>query len=488
MGMEKKSVAIIGAGVSGLVACKHLLERGYRPVVFEADTALGGVWANTPDCTRLQTPRPMYQYSDFPWPDSITEEYPASHQVSSYLDAYARHFGVLDCVRLGHRVAGMEYAGVPEEELYKADFVILCTGRASGVPNVPTFPLGKGPEAFDGKVIHSTDYSKMGSDKAKEMIKGKLVTLVGYGNSALDISNECAQVNGAHKPCTMIFRTKRCVIPDFSPWGVNISYFYLTRFAELLIHKPGEGLLLSMLATILTPMRLVFSKFAESYYYGKLNKHDMMPRNSFFAGVASCLVAIAPKTHFKNLEEGNIVLHKSNTLSFCKEGVILEGKFNLVKSDIVIFATGFKGDQNIKDMFTSKYFRSIVVDSESTTVPLYRQCIHPKIPQLAVIGYSESYANLYTSELQAKWLTHFMDGGFKLPSVKAMQRDVLEWEKFMKLYSPSDFRASCIGILQIWYNDQLCKDMGCNPRKKNNVFAELFDTYGPSDYINLHPK
>jgi len=115
--MDKKRVAIVGAGVSGLAACKHLLERGCRPVVFEADTVLGGVWARVPDCTALQTPRPLYQYSDFPWPEAVTEVFPDHRQVMAYLDAYARRFGVLGRVRFGRRVVGMEYRGVGEEDV-----------------------------------------------------------------------------------------------------------------------------------------------------------------------------------------------------------------------------------------------------------------------------------------------------------------------------------------------------------------------------------
>jgi dimethylaniline monooxygenase (N-oxide forming) len=103
-----------------------------------------------------------------------------------------------------------------------------------------------------------------------------------------------------------------------------------------------------------------------------MKKFDMVPDHSLFDALAACLIAITPKDHYKRLEEGSIVLKKSKTFGFCKDGVLVEGESSPIKSDLVIFGTGFKGDEKIKDIFTSEYFRSIAAGSTSTTVPLYR--------------------------------------------------------------------------------------------------------------------
>jgi dimethylaniline monooxygenase (N-oxide forming) len=113
-----------------------------------------------------------------------------------------------------------------------------------------------------------------------------------------------------------------------------------------------------------------------------MKKHDMVPEHSLFEALATCLIAITPKDHYKRLDEGSIVLKKSKTFTFCKEGVLVEGESSPIKSDVVIFGTGFKGDQKIKDMFVSEYFQSIAVGPASSTVPLYRLFHYISFPSI----------------------------------------------------------------------------------------------------------
>ncbi|XP_015169923.1 probable flavin-containing monooxygenase 1 [Solanum tuberosum] len=406
--MEEKRVGIIGGGISGLLACKYTLEKGLIPIVFEASNAIGGVWTQTIESTRLQSPKRTFEFTDFPWPKSVRGRYPHNKEVLKYVEDYAKHFGLMGYIQLNTKVIGINYVGVSGYDMdswefwsgngnafgsegkwqilvqhedfttqeYEVEFLILCIGRYSGLANMPEFPLGEGPDIFAGKVIHSMDFSAMDNESARELIKGKRVAVIGSQKSAIDIAAECANVNGPEIPCTLVQRTIPWALPSGCFWwGATLGNLYGSRFSELLVHKPGQNIIYSVVASLLAPMRWGFSKFVESYITWKLplKKYNMVPKQSFLQDMSSCKSFLLPDNFYGKVEEGSIVLKKIQHFSFIKQGLILDGEVGKpIKADLVIFATGYKGQEKLKNMFSSKKFQNHIVGSPNSIIPLYR--------------------------------------------------------------------------------------------------------------------
>lgn len=118
------------------------------------------------------------------------------------------------------------------------------------------------------------------------------------------------------------------------------------------------------------------TKFVESYIRWKLplKKYGMIPKESFLGEVSSCQIYMLPPTFYDEVEKGAIILKKSQNLSFCKRGMMLDGEDDatFIEADVVIFATGYKGDEKLKNIFASMTFQDYIAGTPTSTIPLYR--------------------------------------------------------------------------------------------------------------------
>ncbi|HYR11989.1 MAG TPA: NAD(P)/FAD-dependent oxidoreductase, partial [Longimicrobium sp.] len=186
-----RRVGIIGAGISGLVTAKTLLEEGFEVTVFETEDEVGGVWARARRYPGVatQNPRDTYAFSDFPMPRSYPE-FPSGEQVQAYLAAYADRFGVTEHVRFRTAVEHAAPRGEGwtvrsrslDDETTRTetfDFLAVCNGTFS-TPSIPQIP---GEDAFrqaGGTLLHSTRFN------TTEQVRGRNVVVVGAGKSACD--------------------------------------------------------------------------------------------------------------------------------------------------------------------------------------------------------------------------------------------------------------------------------------------------------------
>ena len=118
-GLHKpKRACIIGAGAAGLCAIRQCLAHNLEPVCFEKATELGGTWVYSENidlesaeaqnslydglCTNL--PKEVMGFPDYPYPSSMKDSYISAAKVLEYLQAYAEHFMLNDCIEYQQEV------------------------------------------------------------------------------------------------------------------------------------------------------------------------------------------------------------------------------------------------------------------------------------------------------------------------------------------------------------------------------------------------
>lgn len=181
-------VAVIGAGMSGLVAAHRLHQAGLDVVVLEKNQDVGGTWLENsyPGC-RVDVSNLFYSYSfaqRADWP----EHFSSQPVLLDYFQAVAERCGLRPLIRFDTEVTSLAFdedtttwrlqlAGPDGDTELEAHAVVSAVGQLNR-PNVPDIP---GADRFDGPVFHSARW-----DHDVDLV-GKRVAVIGTGASAAQL-------------------------------------------------------------------------------------------------------------------------------------------------------------------------------------------------------------------------------------------------------------------------------------------------------------
>ncbi len=478
-----KHVGIIGAGISGLATAKAFIKKGYRVTVLEKAADLGGVWEKSRSYIGVatQTTRDEYAFSDFPMPKDYPL-WPSGAQVQAYLRNYAITFHVMPHIWFQAQVNTLEYRQSAWEvqvtdltnqstQSLSFDFVAICTGTFHK-PYVPEFP---GSESFiraGGQIYHSSQV------KDEALLRDKEVAVVGFAKSATDVATLSAEIS---KSTTLFYRKAQWKVPRYFGNKVNMRYLLFSRLSEAFFSSPRKSLFQKILHSAGRPLVWAQWRGLEALLkmQFKLKACDMVPEHRIEDQI-SCSLGVAPEGFYEHVQSGKIKAKRT-------EIARMEGKQLLMKNgesvtaDVLVCGTGFTQELP----FLEESYRKLII-APNGSYRLFRNIIHPLVPQLGFVGFNSSLFTTLTSEVAANWLLAYMENQLSLPSVSAINEDMeymFQWRRHSRPIA-SEFGGTCIAPFNFMHLDQLMKDMGL-PVKLTRWPHEYLKPINPADYHKL---
>lgn len=182
---------IVGAGVSGIYAIRHALQRGWSVRCYEAGSGVGGTWYwnRYPGC-RVDIEGAEYSYSfseelqqDWTW----SERYPSQPEVERYCKHVCERFGLLPHITFNTRIDAAHFDEADRVWIVRTDSGARVRARvvvmAAGLYSQPYRPSFAGLDDFEGQKIYSSRWPERPVD-----FTGKRVGLLGTGASGVQLA------------------------------------------------------------------------------------------------------------------------------------------------------------------------------------------------------------------------------------------------------------------------------------------------------------
>ena len=396
------SVCIIGAGESGLTACKALDDFGVPHTCFEASDEVGGNWyfqnpngvSSAYRSLHIDISKPSISFRDFPMPDRYPD-YPHHTHIFEWLCNYADAFNLREAIRFNTRVEGAErgpeggwkitlHDGAQES----FDALLVCNGHHWD-PRFPEFP-----GTFDGPQIHSHAYQ----DPSTPLdLKGKRVLVVGIGNSAVDIVSELARKT----MCETVYISTRS--------GAYVVPKYIFGKPADQVVKTNPRIPVGLQRRIGRVLPRIFS--------GRMEDFGLPTPNHKFLDAHPTV-----SSELLGRLGGGDAIAKGDVAELMGDCVrFADGSIGEV--DVIIYATGY----NISFPFFDPDF----ISAPENVMPLFKRMLKPGIDDLGFIGLAQPIPTLFPfSELQSKLAARWLSGDWAPPPDDEMWQEIRSDEAF----------------------------------------------------------
>ncbi|BDA48576.1 Dimethylaniline monooxygenase [N-oxide-forming] 5 [Coccomyxa sp. Obi] len=401
-------VCIIGAGKSGLIACKVLHERKIPYDCFEASSQVGGLWVLDSDnglsaayeSLRINTSKQMTSFHDFPMPKHYPT-YPSRTEILEYLEAYTDHFGFRKNIVLRTEVTKVE-------QLPQGNFRVLTEDKASGhtASRLYTSVLvanghhwnAAWPELagdFSGTLMHSHEY------RTPKVMEGKRLMVIGAGNSGMDIASEASQCGAA-----AVFLSCR------RPVHVVPRYIFGT---------PSDSILPAWLG-ITAPRRLLEAGVTCLIRLSRGSQASFkFPPPKF--GLLRVHPTVSPGTGdiLQLIKDGKVLVRPG--IERVEEHTVHFTDGTTEDVDIIVCATGY----NVCCPFLPPNVEVLKEDKPQ----LLLNVVHPRAPGIFFLGFVQAHGPMIPCvEGQMPWVADLIQGIAELPAEDKMEAKIAQQHEF----------------------------------------------------------